>query len=416
MAIASSASVSPARRRRGASVTAGCGICEAMHGAAHDYVVGSLCDAEHLQANAEAIADAVGFCARHAACIADFEDGAGPIAAVLRRALAAVSALFDDRPGMGDRLKEVLFAAPDACPACAFVERRLTALLARHAARLRVRDKNGGSVLCLPHFDGLIGESELDDLPRWAAMEAACLADAGAALDGGDPGALVAATRLIAGRRPADTAVALAGHCRVCEPTSAARRRWLMLVRESVRTDAAPEMLLPLCGEHIWLCHASGDARIAGLATRNALEVSVRRLRRAAAKLQDEERRLERSKTSVWYRAKNPAYILGQRRRVVTDTPRCPACERVAIARDRAVLQLLEQLRDRRAREAIEHDGGLCMKHFAYARVIAPAGTVRDALTKAQIKELLALRDRLDASQGDAWTRVLAFLSGQWSA
>jgi hypothetical protein len=185
-----------------------------------------------------------------------------------------------------------------------------------------------------------------------------------------------------------------------------------MLARESVRTDAAPEMLLPLCGEHIWLCHSSGDARLADRATRNALEISARRLRRAAAMLEDEERRLERSKASVWYRAKSPAYILGQRRRIVTDMPRCHACERIAVARDRSVSQMLEQLRDRRERDALEHDGGLCVKHFAYARVIAPAGVVRDALTKAQVKELRALVDQLAASPEREQVKALGFLSG----
>jgi hypothetical protein len=383
-----------------------------MHGTARQYMASVLCDPAHLRANAEAIADAVGFCTRHATSIADFEDGAQPIGAVLQRALAAISALFERRPGGEERLKDVLFSAPGACPACAFEDRQLTALLAHHAARLRRHDAESTSALCLPHFHALITVSELADLREWTAMESACLSAAAAVLDSGGPGALTAATRLIAGRQAPISTVSLPGGCRVCEAMSAARKRWLMLVRECLRTDAAPEMLLPLCGEHIWLCHSSGDTRLADWATRKALEITARKLRRAAAKLGEEEHRLERSKASVWYRAKSPAYILGQRRRIVTDMPRCPACERIAIARDRTVSRVLEQLRDKREQDALERDGGLCMKHFAYARIIAPAGVVRDALTRAQVKELRTLTGQFGAAADGLWERVLGFLSG----
>ena len=238
-------------------------------------------------------------------------------------------------------------------------------------------------------------------------MESACLSAAAAALDEAGPGALTAATRLMAGPRTVDAPGSLPGGCRVCEAMSAARKRWLMLVRESIRTDAAPEMLLPLCAEHLWLSHSSDDARLADRATRNALEISARRLRQAAAKLEDEERRLERSKASVWYRAKSPAYVLGQRRRIVTDMPRCPACERVAVARDRTIAQALEQARDGGERAA-----GLCMKHFAYARVIAPAGALRESLTRAQVKQLRSLARELSVATSVSRQRALFFLSG----
>ena len=366
-----------------------------MLGAADAYVRDVLDDPAQLEANVEAIADAVGFCARHAGLIANVAGNTPTIDAVLERASRAILALFDARPGGNDRLKDILFSAASACPACAFEDRRLTPLLAHRAASLRRRPDFDAAPVCLPHFHGLIDESQLSDLRAWAAMQGECIAAAAAALDADTAEAMTAATGLIAGTQPAPAAASLPAVCPVCAAMTAARTRWQVLARESLRTGAAPEMLLPLCGQHIWSCHADVDGRLAEWTTRTVLKIAARNLRLSAIKIEDEERKLERSKASVWYRARNPAYILGQRRRIVSQMPRCAACERIAVARDRAVSDLLEQLQSERGRELLERDGGLCMKHFALARVIAPAGVVRDALTTVQVGKLATLVDQL---------------------
>lgn len=64
---------------------------------------------------------------------------------------------------------------------------------------------------------------------------------------------------------------------------------------------------------HIVDCHRTGDARLAFAATR---------------------------------------HLLGQRRRVIRDLPRCPACERAVLAAERALFQVREALREDRARLA----------------------------------------------------------------
>lgn len=402
--------------RRAVSVaTPRCSLCDAMQGTEAHYVACVLCDPGHLDANVRAIAEAFGFCPAHAGHVALADEHTTAIASVMRHALAATRALLDERPGMEDWLRDILFAAEDACPACSFAERRLSGFLGRHAAALRSHSHKRARAqctLCLPHFQALIGISELPDLPQWTAAQIEILASAAAALETGGATGLSAVTRLVAGRRGAFFAASepLGTACRVCFAMQAAKLRWLMLARESVRTDAAPGMILPTCPEHIWACHASADARLALHATRHALEVRLQNLRKAAVFLEEQARRLELSKRSVWYRAKNPAYILGQRRRAVTEMLRCPACERMAVARDRAVGELLEDLRSKRDSPERSHD--LCMKHFAHARIIAPAGVVRDTLTSIQQAELSALGHELAEVPDRLWKQALAHLSG----
>lgn len=411
MTIAPPASVSAACSRTAAAAASDCAICDAMEGTVGDYVAHVLSEPRHLQLSVETTVDSIGFCARHGVRIAKLQGGSIAIRAFLERAVSGILALLDGCPGGEDRLRDLLFAASGACPACSFEGRRLTPLLARHARLARSSGGRLAPALCLRHFHALVSQSGLDELPRWAAMEAECLSAAAAALEHGMPDTLTATARLIAGPCAASSQMPTSEVCSVCDAMTAARNRWLILLRDSLRTDAAPEMLLPLCGEHIWLCHSIGQTQLSERATRYALEIAVRRLRQAAAKLEEEERRLEREKTSVWYRARSPAYLLGQRRRIVTDMPRCPACERIAIARDRAVFNMLEELPARRGRDT-EQVRGLCMKHFAYSRVVAPAGGVRHSLTQAQVEALRTLEKDLETSGPELNERALLFLSG----
>ena len=385
-----------------ASAPKACALCAAMHGTTARYARTVLCNSERREANAEAIADALGFCPAHAAFVAGLDEHGAEIGAVMRHAILRTRMLLDAGPGKEDRLLAVLFAAANACPACRYAERRLTGLLLRHAAFLRTSGRDPAQPkrsLCLPHFVSLIGVSEKKDLLSWAAMEIELLSRVTRTLDPGGPSAMLAATRLVAGYPDATSAFLLksaalqvedAG-CTVCLAMRRAFFRWIEALRESIQIDAAPAVLLATCPEHVWACNLFGDGDVAVRATRHALEAALRTLRRAAAKLEQEDRRLEAEARSVWFKRKNPAYLLGQQRNAITRMPRCFACERVSVARDRAIGEVLERMREKRHREAFEREFGLCMKHFALARVIAPAGMVRDALTKAHAAKLDSL-------------------------
>lgn len=408
-----------------ASAPKACGLCASMHGTTARYARTVLCNLERREANAEAIADALGFCPAHAAFVAGLDDHGAEIGAVMRHAILRTRMLLDAGPGKEDRLLEVFFGAANACPACRYAERQLTGFLLRHASFLRSSGRDTSQSkrpLCLPHFLSLIGVSEKKDLLPWAGMEFDLLSKVTRTLDAAGPSAVLAATRLVAGYPEATRAFLLksaapllddAG-CTVCVAMRRAFFRWLEAVRESIRIDAAPWTLLGTCPEHIWACALVGDSEMAARATRHALEVALRTLRRAAVKLEQEDRRLEAEARSVWFKRKSPAYLLGQQRNAITKMPRCFACERIAVARDRAIAELIERMREKRHREAFEREFGLCMKHFALARVIAPAGTVRDFLTDIYAAKLRSLELELAgaATGASPWKEAICRFSG----
>lgn len=399
-----------------------CAVCEAMQGSEAHYAQRVLPDPRHVPVNAQAVADALGFCHLHVGHVLAPHERASAVGTVMHRALGLLRPLLEARNGtddhafeVQDHVLEILFAARSGCPACSFAERRLTGLLARHAAELRSgREVNVGRerTLCVPHFRALIGFSALSDLADWVEMEVEALACAEARLQRDEPCTVRALVRIIAGRR-ARPPQAVPGivDCPVCVAMRAAKERWLELARGSVRADAAPSLIMPSCPEHIWDCHDTHDAGLAAFASRIAFNTVLDHLRRAAVLLRHEERKLEESKRSVWYKKKSPAYILGHRRALVTKAPVCPACERIAVARDAAINRLLEELRHRQMREDFERGPGLCIKHYALARIIAPAGAVREAIEGTQLRRLSVIENKLSRSPADAWREAVIYLS-----
>lgn len=385
----------------------GCAVCEAMRGADARYVARVLCDPRRRGGNARAFADSLGFCSDHAAFVATFEDRSAQIGAVLREAVRATRARLEAGAQFHDRLREILFAAADACPACRYAERSLAGWLVRDARTPGpgVGDRSGaGGSACVPHFLALVGVLELPELlPRVQAQIELLMRAAHAVRTGGEA-AEFAATCIVAGapdrpalaalRRDADSAGE--DGCPVCGAMRRASERWIEAAKESARMDVAPWAVLPLCRGHLWACHRCGDRRLAARATSHALDVFLGSLRRAALTLSREDERLEREARSVWYRPKSPAYLLGARRKVVTATLRCPACDRVAVARERAVGELLDTMRATHRRHALGRAGGLCLKHFALVFTLAPAGAVREALRAMQAARLRALEAGLE--------------------
>lgn len=382
-----------------------CAVCEAMRGTDARYVARVLCDPRRREANARAIADSLGFCSDHVACLATFEDRSAQIGAVLREAVRTAGALLEAGAQFHDRLLEILFAAADACPACRYAERSLARVLVRDARTPGpgVGDRSGGAP-CVPHFLALVGVLELPELLPRVQAQIELLMKAAQAVRTGGEAAQFAATCIVAGapdgparaapRRDADSAGE--DRCPVCSAMRRASARWIEAAKESARMDVAPWAVLPLCRGHLWACHRCGDRRLAARATSHALEVFLGSLRRAALTLAQEDERLEREARSVWYRPKSPAYLLGARRKVVAAMLRCPACDRVAVARERAVGELLDTLRATHRRDAPGRAGALCLKHFALVFTLAPAGAVRETLRAMQAARLRALEAELE--------------------
>jgi len=367
-----------------------------MRGCVARYSSRSLANEAHLAANVEAIVDAFGFCAAHGAMIARLAPDGPALRAVLCGAGEGIVTLLR-RHGLAyeDRLLGMLFVAHDACPACRYESRSVATPLADHAARLRAcPDGDLRHALCMPHFLALLGESGLGDLASWIAAQRATLDTIGPLLDAGPDGERGAARMLVGTPQTAhllmpaeESSTRGQWHCSVCLAVRRALHHWLEAAREGARVGIATWSVLPSCPQHIWMCRLSGDARLSSLATRHGLEAAADTLGRAAAFIEREEHRLERESRSVWFRRKSPVYHLALRRRAARALPSCVTCEYVAVARDRAISEAIERL-------AGEHGGGvptLCLKHFAQARIITPAGPQRERLTAVLFERLQAI-------------------------
>lgn len=92
-------------------------------------------------------------------------------------------------------------------------------------------------------------------------------------------------------------------------------------------------------------------------------------------------------------------------RQVVIYPIRCPVCERLAAARDRAIHLLFALLLEQRHRAAFEAGHGLCLKHFSRALSLRPSPGAETVLIETETAKLALLRWELEeALRKRAWT------------
>jgi hypothetical protein len=395
-----------------------CVICDEARSTDVDYATSVLCDPGRCGSNAEVIADALGFCAAHADGIVGLDLRSPAIGDVMRRALRRTRELLVAGQEFEERRLDAFFAARHACPACRFAERRLAAPLARHAARLRSPAKGDSGLLCIPHFRALIGVAPAGELLALTRNQVEVLT---AVMGSADSAAGSVKRLLTAGvdvppRKPrhGDVLRSEDADCPVCIELRWTFERWLAAAATAVRFDIAAWAALPTCPEHILDCIQSGDEGLADCAAHHTMEAALRSLEYGAAWQEREDRRHEKEKESVWYRRKSPAYLLGVRRRAILAMSRCAACERLAVATERAIGEFLDRMRGARYRNTLERRYGLCMKHFAQARVYAPAGVVRDAMTVIHAQKLDVLERELGGveSVSPSWREAIRRYSG----
>jgi hypothetical protein len=131
------------------------------------------------------------------------------------------------------------------------------------------------------------------------------------------------------------------------------------------------------------------------LAVRYATQVQTEALQAGVVALAHDNASREAAKQSVFYRRKSAAWILGQQRKMITRIPRCPACERMSIAQERAVGDLVCKLGDARRRNVTGTLADLCLKHFASVYAFVWKSDMRVTLVSAQIDTLRRLSGRL---------------------
>jgi hypothetical protein len=347
---------------------------------------------------AEAIADHLGFCARHAAALGGQRWPPG-VAAAAAEAFGILAAMLDDRARFEERLVHMMFRARQGCAACTLERRRMPiepAALVAAAGRL-----------CLPHYLAAAAKSDERQLALLAAGALRSARSWHARLANGR--STRAALDWLAGA-PAQPAMAAAApsrirsQCPVCGCAARALEKWLRLVSTGVRLGAELRALLPLCPVHIRMCVERCGPRAAREVARQATQAVAATLERGMAENERAVQRDREQASGLWYRRRGAAYVLGLRRRALR-LPHCGACERVELACQQAQGEILDLVASRGGRDLLARKEDLCLRHFGGVYLLTPHGEPRAALAVRQRAALERAQAALaGGGAGDAWT------------
>ena len=402
----------------------GCRACELLENADRRYLGRVLPDPTREAVQAQAIADSLGFCARHAAHVADCEGEFAAIARVLRGAIELTLEILDAGKANNEITRDILFQSANACPACTYSARQLT----RNLARAGAHANNGAgapAALCFAHYRDAIG---LTDAARLVAVARAELGRMKTVI-GSPPTLDASALRALSGdrallpdaplgcellkRRGDEVEVWDAQEaCPVCIGMARDLQTRFDFARWALRIGSDGWIVLPTCREHLWLFARFAGAQAAELASEYSVTAIAGLLRSGIAAVVRGRRRRAIEARSVWYKPRSPSFLLGLEREAVSRAPRCPVCGGLAVTREREVGRFLELLTQRGSTRDLEKGYGLCMKHFASVFLFVRKGPTRDALAMVQREKLSALHRTLSERPLAAYKDAVYRFSG----
>ncbi len=411
-----------------------CPACEAVRGSDERYLVTALGDRRHRALASESVSDTLGYCADHGSLLAGDCAHRGPIAQVLSEALDRWSTFLADEAKYGERIEALSFRADRDCPACRFRQHEVAVsngVTERNFAATPRVTAHRVEALCFPHFrdlyvaspahreplldsyrgafrrhlaalmDGLPGAEDALEADWISGERVAALLNRVAGESRGSPGVWAhgeMASRCATSGPDGDESARLdaSRSCPVCIEKHRALRHWLEAVVATVRVRQPLWMTLPTCPYHAWLAAGCGGLEVAAAAAQYAAAISLLTLHRRLWpfwKIEDDGR----VSLPVRRRRRLRARQRGEPtlREALGRPPRCRACERLAVAENRAIDAVLELLRDARHRDAFGRGHGLCMKHFAMTYIFARGYKLRAFLAGSQIARLDRVRAQL---------------------
>jgi hypothetical protein len=378
---------------------------------------------ETAGAACESLVGSFGFCAHHGIILERQRANWPATVGLLRVATERVLELLSDKERNAERLVELFFDADRSCPWCKLHEQQV----ARQVNRLPdlAELQRLSRWLCFPHYRKVAFTLKSAALPALVRAQLQLLEHVMTAIGPHDhranakatelsiaPATLNGVLRVLVGegwlgfdqftRKRPDHRADRAGEfgegepgCPVCAEIVRAQQRWHSTVQTAARLGQDLWTVFPTCPVHLALCARVDREPIAILAARYGASVQLAGLVKGSDSLaRDHDRRLAAAQ-SVFYRRQSPAYILGQQRKMITRFPRCPACERAAVAQQRAIVRLVQKLGAARLSASGASAGRLCLKHFASIYLLVSQGEPRALLVARQVERLRELRHHL---------------------
>ncbi len=221
--------------------------------------------------------------------------------------------------------------------------------------------------------------------------------------------------------------------CPVCLEQYAAMSQWINWL-DNYKVSGMDDIdqltgVLPACREHVLACVNLGRPDLQFAAVYAALKAAWTSTLIAAKKLKKLQ---ERNNTPVWQKLTKKDKNPGENSRIdireaVTSPIRCPVCERINKAEQRALDLLFALLESPRHQKTFENGHGLCINHFIKAVKHAPYDDIRNFLIRVESAKLSFLKWELDetmrkmawdtrpepkGSEQSAWHRGFAVFSG----
>lgn len=420
----------------------GCPICDDIAGRDDHYFFWFFNESYYEPFSLDGLTRSLGFCLAHGARLARSPVGAYQLAAVHEVLTRRIHALLSAYPAGQTRPRrpETGLTACDLCPACGDRQQGASGA-AFWLARLLEEPGGAGQyarpgILCFPHLGVVVPRVSASTFERLLMVHATATTSAlassmelqGDLLKGSpderhdltkpllpflrlavghDTGngtySIRNESRLSARRRDPVRdfleAVARDDGCPVCLEVGRAWSEWIAWLEDAVPEGSAVEDLLPTCPEHVWATVQVGGAPLALATVRQTLDAGLGQIGAAIQTLRppprpDHETPVRRIKRAL----RGPRHRLRVAREVLIRGLRCPVCERLAVARDRALSLLFTLLEDRQHRAIVERGYGLCLKHFSRALALEPAPEIRAAVIEVEKAKLATLHWELEES------------------
>ncbi len=434
----------PELRLLHALAEAGCPICCESRRVDSSYFFWFFNESYYASFTLDALHRSLGFCLGHAEVLSSAQTGAAQLAYVhhvlVRRVRLALAA---DAAGQGGRRppRGPTVARSGPCPAChsraGGADRNVSWLagILEDPALFEERYGRPG-MLCVPHLRALAPRVSDAAFGRLLAAHGTAMTAALEELPAGRPGGsrgdllerVLPALHLAvghdteldpypspdeagSGERARDPVAELAESLRrdCCPLCLEVRRAWLewtaWLDAASSRGEPQLADLLPTCAEHVWPLVRHGRPPLAAAVARRALGAALVEVDMARGALLPRPRPERERLTERLHRIlREPRRRVEAARDVLARGLRCPVCERLAVARDRALALLLALLADRRHRAAFADGYGLCIAHLAQALAWDPKPETRRLLVEVEDARLASLEWELaEAMRKTAW-------------